>query len=35
MFKTRKDYLAIILLAMTIQDLCFKKVHKHAKLRKQ
>ena len=35
MFKIRKDYLGIILLAMTIQDLCVKKVHKHAKLRKQ
>ena len=35
MFKKRKYYLGIILFAMAIQDLCFKKVHKYARLRKQ
>ena len=34
MFKIKKDYLGIILFVITIQDLCFKKVHKYARLRK-
>ena len=32
MLEIRKDYLGIILFAMAIQDLCFKKVHKYARL---
>ena len=35
MFKVRKDYLRIILFAMAIPGLCFKKDHKYARLRKQ
>ena len=32
MLEIRKDYLGIILFAMAIQDLCFKKVHNYARL---
>ena len=32
MLEIRKDYLGIILFAIAIQDLCFKKVHNYARL---
>ena len=34
-FKIRKDYLRIIFFLMDTKDLCFKQVHKYARLRKQ
>ena len=34
-FKIRKEYLRIIFFLVAIKDLCFKQVHKYARLRKQ
>ena len=34
-FKMRKDHLRMIFFLMAIYDLCFKQVHKYARLREQ
>ena len=35
MFKVSKDHLRIIFFLMALKDLCFKQIHKYARLRKQ